>query len=258
MGEQGRGDDDGKDAAFLTKRKFRKLWSEINDESGEHWLIDLRGCANLIGFCFYPVGWNWEEYNPRKYSKTYPWEKRAKKVYCLDNAQNRPILTDALPHGVIARQNRVEQILMRMIKRKEILVTVYDHTTQGFELDDKMRLDAALKLSVEASVVGFNELTNGDAWDCRVDTKSLLTALENTKGWETKAGAFDWLKIERYARELYEKRGTPRTRDDFVKLVIDWHSEQPGNTSKEPTFSTLRALISDLHKEYSGSSFSEI
>lgn len=204
--------------------------------------------------CIYPVGWNWAEYQLVKYSKTYPWEKKAKKVRHFDAALNEPQVTEgsvALQNGAIARRDRIERLLMRMIKRKEIIVTIYDHRMQGYELGDKMRLDATFKLNVESGIVGFNELTNGDAWDCCVDTKSLLTTLENTRAWETKAGPFDWLKIERYVRDLYETHGVPTTQSSYVSLVNEWHGLLFEDDQIEPTRSTLNEMISKLHAEYS-------
>lgn len=254
MGKEGGGDDGGKDAAFPTKRKFRKLWSEINDAADEHWLLDFRGCANLIGLCVYPIGWNWAEYLSVKYSKIYPWEKKAQKVRHFNTALNEPQVTEgsiAMKNGAISRQNHIERLLMRMIKRKEIVVTIYDHRMQGYQIDDKMRLDATLKLNVEVSAIGFNELTNDDAWDCRVDTKSLLATLENTKAWETKVGQFDWLKIERYARDLYEIRGLPNTQSNYMNLVTEWHGLLFEDDQVDPTRSTLNEMISKLHAEYS-------
>lgn len=254
MGKEGGDDDDEKDVAFPTKRKFRNLWSEIDDASDNHWLLDLRGCANLIGLCVYPVGWNWAEYQPEKHSKIYPWEKKAQKARNFDTALDEPEVTEgaaALQNGAISRRNHIERLLMRMIKRKEIIVTVYDPRMQGYEINDKMRLDTTLKLNVEASVIGFNDLTNGDAWDCRADTKSLLSALESVKGWKTQAGTFDWLKIERYARDLYETHGVPKTQVSYVNLVNTWHGGLFEDEQTEPTRSTLNKIISKLHAEYS-------
>ncbi|MEQ8659146.1 MAG: hypothetical protein RIC24_17705 [Hyphomicrobiales bacterium] len=254
MGGEGGRDGGGKDIAFPTKRKFRKLWSEINDASDEHWLLDLRGCANLIGLCVYPVGWNWAEYQPENQAKIYPWEKKAQKANHFETALNGPPSMEgsvALKSGAVSRQNHIERLLMRMIKRKEVIVTVYDHRMQGYEIDGKLRLNATLKLSVESSVIGLNELTNGDAWDCRIDTKSLLSTLDNIKGWETKAGPYDWLKIERHARDLFEIQGVPRTKGMYVDKVCKWHGNLFKEEQVEPARSTVSDLIADLHSEYS-------
>lgn len=254
MGGKDREHDDDKDAALPTKKKFRQLWSEVVSSSDEHWLLDLRGCANLIGLCLYPVGWAWSEYPPTKYSKIYPWEKKALKVRHFNTALSEPQVAEgsaALQNGVTARRIRIEQLLMGMLKRKEIKVTIYDRHMRGFEIGKKMRLDATLKLNIKASVIGFNELIGVDAWDCSIDTKSLLSALESRKGWDTKAVLYDWLKIERHARDLYEIRGVPKTKGSYVDLVNLWYAHLFEHDPEEPTLTTLQGLISKLHAEYS-------
>ena len=241
-----------KDAAFATKKKFRKLWAEIIDASDEHWSLNLRSCANLIGLCYYPVGWNWTEYVRPRNEDPYPWEKKAQKALSLIEplGKNTPKGLQARKQGNEFRRIKVERHLLRFIKRKEILLTYYDHRMQGFELGDRMRLDETLKFNVVASSIGYNDLKNGDAFYCSVDTKSLLTALETKKHWETKAGPFDWLLIERYVRELYEDFGKPKTQEDYFQKVVQWHADRAVKEEKEPTASTLRELISNLHIEY--------
>lgn len=254
MGEQNR-DDDGttEDAGFATKKKFRKLWKDIERASDEHWSLDLRGAANLIGLCLYPVGWSWTEYIRRKNNAVYPWEKRAETVCSLDvktNTPDQPAGTSTFLTGNANRRSMVEHHLMRMIKRKEVLTTIVDYRMQGSEIGNRMRLDETLKFDVNSGLIGFNELKNDDAFDCKIDTKSILAALEIKKGWETNSGAFDWLHIERYARELFETSGIPDTNDVHTNQVLMQYAAQ-SQDGKEPTLSTLRDLIARLRKEYS-------
>lgn len=254
MGRHGGGVDDEKDAGLPTKKKFRGVWSDIYEATEDRWLLNLRDCANLIGMCVYPVGWAWEEYDLQTRETPATWEKRAQKVCSIGTLLDEPIRDDgttAFKNGMRFRRARVKHLLMRMIKRKEISVTIYDHRMQGYEIDDRMRLDATLQLDVTRGIIGFNELIRDDAWDCRVDAKSLLRILENHKGWELKSGTYDWLKIERYARCLYELRGVPDAMSDYTTSTNIWYGQQFEDEQREPPYSSAQEMMSKLHKEYS-------
>src|SRR5215213_1276510 len=47
---------------LLTLDQFQALWDELSAASHEHFALDLRKTANLIGFVLFPVGWLWVEY----------------------------------------------------------------------------------------------------------------------------------------------------------------------------------------------------
>lgn len=211
--------------------------------------------------CFYPVGWAWIEYDFQMGEKPARWEKRAKTVCSMGNLLDEPVREEgktAFQNGINFRRTRIEGLLMRMVKRKEVSVIIYDHRMQGYEIDNRMRLDATLKVDVTRSIIGFNEFMRGDGWNCRIDANSLLESLGNQKGWELKSAKYDWLKIERYGRLLFERRGWPTSIGDYTNSVSAWYGSQFENEQVEPAYSTVQEIISKLHKEYSNCMDSEI
>jgi hypothetical protein len=171
----------------------------------ERWTLTLRSTANLVGFALYPVGWSWNEYAPPRYGKALPYEDKAASVGCLGIQLEVPISEEAqraIQNGNSSRRDIVERRLLRMIKRQEIPVTLINHRMEGAPLDDRMRLDVALRFDVEMNAIGLFDLQNSNGFDFQTDTIAVFDALEDQCAWTRNSSANNWFYMD------YRKHGT--------------------------------------------------
>jgi hypothetical protein len=248
-------DEQAKAKATRTKERFQSVWRDIRASTDERWALGLRHTANLIGFVLFPIGWAWVEYPHRRGSKRMPYEAHAEKVSSLniklEEAETKAG-TKAFQDGINARKKVVERHLMRMIKRQEIPVQVINYRMEGYPLDDKMRLDEALRFDVATNGIGLFDLKDGRGFSFQTDAQAVLAALEDKCAWNTNTSVNDWLVIERYLRELFEVLGLPGTRDEYANRTAIWYVDKTP-TGEEPAKTELRNLTSKLFSEYADS-----
>lgn len=218
----------------------------------ERWTLTLRSTANLVGFALFPVGWSWNEYAQPRYGKAMPYEDKAASVRHLGIQFEAPISEEAkraIQNGISSRKGIVERRLLRMIKRQEIPMTLLNHRMEGAPLDDRMRLDVALRFDVEMNTIGLFDLKNGNGFEFQTDTLAVFDALEDQCAWNRNSSANNWLYIERYLRVLFETHGLPETRDHYALRAAEWYAEHD-KQKREPAKTELRELSSRLYAEY--------
>lgn len=240
-----------------SKKKFVEFWNSIKKNADEHWTLNLRSTANLIGFSLFPVGWAWAEYPAKRHEERMPYEQRAQRISQMkveSESEDNKEGFRAFRCGIAYRRNKAELHLMRMIKRQEIPVTLFDDAGVGRALNDRMRLDSGLRIDIRKNLIGLDGLSYGHVWQFETDTAKVWDALAGKGGWMKNDSTHDWLLAERYMRELFETHGVPKTRDEYFGKTAERYSLNSIDGT-EPSTTELRALASKLYTEYS---FSEI
>lgn len=224
----------------------------MRSAADERWSLTLRSTANLIGFALFPVGWTWDEYAPPMYGEPMPYEESAVATGHLGieiNSQQSEAGNRAVQNGIASRKAVVENHLTRMIKRKEIPVTVIDHRMEGHPLGDRMRLDVALRFDIDSNTIGLFDLKNGYGFDFQTDNLAVMDALNDRCAWHRNKSVNNWFYVERYLRILYETYGRPETRDEYAKRAAIWYAALDEH-KREPAKTELRQLSSRLYDEY--------
>ncbi len=202
----------------------------------------------------FPVGWSWTECRPRT-ADTLPFESDAEELGLLKIEPPAPQTKEGLQ--ALRRSNRyrlakAEQRLRRFIYRREVRVIVIAADGTKRDIDDRTRLDPTLAFELKKDRISVTRKERHITWGFETDALDLVGALETKLHWRGNNTANDWLRLERYLRELFETKGVPSTRQTYFAEAAIWWS---ANTKREqePPKSKLQQLTSDLFSEYSDS-----
>jgi hypothetical protein len=237
-------------AHAISKTKLDALWKEICiDADSSRYFLKLRAAANIIGFCEFPVGWSWSEYERYRYEVPRLYEDRAKNIRYLgikpDIKKQTSSGKKAQKNAAAFRKHKVEAFLNRLIVRAEVAVKLFDHDERGHTPNEKLTLDPQTTFNIEHSSYGWMD---GYQWSCVLDGIELTQLLDGRRWKGERCTSYDWLLIERHIRNFFETFGSPKTNEQIFQYVL---AECEGSeAANEPTHSTLRDLISDLREEY--------
>jgi hypothetical protein len=218
----------------------------IRAEAERSYAISPRAAANIVGFCEFPIGWSWSEYEKHLNERPQVYEEKAARIRFLNTEPFEPqnnLGREAEQNAQAFRRRRIEHLLNRMIVREEIRMTVFDEEGLGHLSSEKLRRDLRSRISIEKSAFGFDDWL----FPCLIDAPDLTKLMENERWKGEREKSHDWLVIERRIRNVFETFGLPRTDQEVFDYILEIQSDKGEH---EPTVSTLRNLISDLRAEY--------
>lgn len=240
------------DAERASREKLDGIWRQICADADRRDSLTLRAAANIIGFCEFPLGWSWTEYNLGQFENSHGYEDDAKNSFTLgidlQEVRRTPKGSDADIKGKQFRKERVEQLLERLIRRKEVGATIYDEQGYGSSISDKLRQSAGTKIDVERSSYGLPDLR----WHCTIDAIDLTKFLDVRRWKNKRAKDHDWLLIERNIRVYFETYGCPDRKEDVYDAILADFSVDK-DLKDQPSPSMLKGAIADLRREYEDS-----
>jgi hypothetical protein len=182
------------------------MWSRICDAAEEQFAIRLRPALNIIGFTMFPVGWSWTECRPRP-ANALPFESDAEELGLLKVEPPAPQTKEGLQ--ALRRSNRyrlaqAEHRLQRFIYRREVRVILITANGTKRDIDDRTRLDPTLSLDPKKDRLSVTRKKRRISWGFETDALDLVKALETKLPWNGNNTVNDWLRLERFLRELFE------------------------------------------------------
>jgi hypothetical protein len=90
------------------------------------------------------------------------------------------------------------------------------------DIDDRARLDPTLAFDPKKDRVSVTRKGRRVTWGFETDALHLVGALETKLPWRGNNTANDWLRPERYLRELFETKGVPSTRQTYFAEAAIW------------------------------------
>lgn len=192
------------------------------------------------------MGWSWLEYPSGDDPLSYEPFAEATSGLDIDLDEGvRRAGTQARRNGIEFRKHHAIELLTRFVRRREIPLILTDRhgTVISVTEDIRQSFNESIKVDVHRNRIGLS-------WLFETDAIQLVETLSDHRAWSTNSSPDDWLRIERYVRLLFERRGLPETQEAYVQALLEWIAVDADN-EKEPAPSTLREKVRLLSKEYS-------